>query len=130
MYVNPGCLKCISSLNLSLAKKELFVVSFILYLQNIKGTTKWIWFKSAVISKLHNNPLASCSCANLDFLLPQKAVWCSHYSSVFYLYSFWVFTLSNSSTLQTIRQHCFIIELNLFINSSIFLCQTSIFCVH
>ena len=31
LYVNPGFLKCISSINLSPANKNLFIISFILY---------------------------------------------------------------------------------------------------
>ena len=31
---NPGCLKCISGINLSSADKNLFTIAFILYFQN------------------------------------------------------------------------------------------------
>ena len=31
LYVNPGCLKCISGINLSAANKKLFIIEFILY---------------------------------------------------------------------------------------------------
>ena len=33
LYVNPGCLKCISGINLSSAYKNLLNISFILYLE-------------------------------------------------------------------------------------------------
>ena len=32
LYVNPDCLNCLSGMNLALADKNLFAISFVLYL--------------------------------------------------------------------------------------------------
>ena len=58
LYVNPGCFKCSSGINLSPANKGIFTIAFILYFQN----KVFIIGKSFIIStfvpvKLLNNPL-------------------------------------------------------------------------
>ena len=76
--MHPGCLKCISGMNLSPANKNFFTISFNLYLvltcwypYNKTGPCKGILLK--VIPKLLNNPQASRSLINLYFLLLQTA---------------------------------------------------------
>ena len=88
--------KCISGMNLYPANKSLFVISFILYLQNEIGATKGIWLKSDFkllsyflsyyIPKLLDNPLVSCFLMNLDFLLSHTAHF--HKSICFHLFLF------------------------------------------
>ena len=57
LYVNPGCLKCISGINLSPANKNLFIISFTLYFENKRSCNKGIQLKGVLIPKLLNNPL-------------------------------------------------------------------------
>ena len=56
----PGCLKCISSMNLPPANIKLFTVSFILYLLNKILPDRGILRKGLFNSELLNNPHASC----------------------------------------------------------------------
>ena len=74
LYVNLGCLKFISGINLFHANKNLFTISFILnlvltclVLLKEMEPTKGILLKGVFIPKLLNNPLASCSLINFDF---------------------------------------------------------------
>ena len=76
LYANLGCLKCISGINLSPTNKKLQTISFILYLLltcwiplNRRRPNKGILFNNVFIPKLLNNPLASYSLTNFDFLL-------------------------------------------------------------
>ena len=66
------CFKCILVINSFPPNKNWFLTSFILHLWNKRGTNTGIWLKSTLILKLLNNPLASCSLINLDFLLSQN----------------------------------------------------------
>ena len=77
LYVNPGCLKFIWGINVSLGNKNLLTISFILYLvltclilPKQRGPAEGIWLKGFFIPKVLNNQLASCCLINLDFLLP------------------------------------------------------------
>ena len=67
-------LKCISGINLSTARKNLFLISFILYTQwnciQSKTFNNGILLKGVLISKLLNKPFAPCCFSNLDFLSP------------------------------------------------------------
>ena len=100
-----------SGMNQSSANKNLFAISFILYLVltylillKQKEPTKDILLKGLFTLKLLCNPVASCSLINFDFLL-------SHTAQVekritlpfFYLYNFWIFTFYIYFMLQTIR---------------------------
>ena len=80
LFVNPGCLKCISGINLYPAIKKMFTISFFQYLVltclmllNNLGPTKGILLKGVFIPKLLNNPLASCCLINFDYLLSHTA---------------------------------------------------------
>ena len=66
LLVNPGYLKFIPGINLSLANEKLFTISFILYLCEILPI-RGIMLKGEL--DLNNNPLASCSLINLNILL-------------------------------------------------------------
>ena len=66
IYVNLGCLKCISGMNLSPANKRFFIILFILYLQNrISSAIGNLLKIFSFISKLLNIQL--CSLVNLYF---------------------------------------------------------------
>ena len=81
-------------MNLSPANKNLFTKSFILYLYNKGGPNKGIRLKRVFIPKLLNNPLASCSLINLDFLLLQTVQFgISIILPFFVFYNFWVSTI-------------------------------------
>ena len=80
LFVNPGYLKCISGINLSPANKNMFTISFILYLlltclilSKQKGAFSLILLKGFFIPKLLNNPLASCCLISFHFLLSHFA---------------------------------------------------------
>ena len=116
LYLNPGCLKCISCTNLSPENKNLITISLILYSWNKREINKGILLESVFIPKPLNNPLASCSLINLDFLLSQTANFDKGIIlPVFCRYIFLIFTFCISSALQTIRQHCFINRIKLSI---------------
>ena len=95
LYVNPGCLKCISCINLSPANKNFLTISFILHFVltclNKRESTKGILLKGVFISKLLNNPLDFCCLISFDFLLSHTTQFLhtKHYSSVFCTCNFW-----------------------------------------
>ena len=64
-YVNPGCLKWISGINISPSNKNLITISLILHntgpTKDKRGPTKRILLEGVFIPKLLNNSLASCS---------------------------------------------------------------------
>ena len=59
-YVNPGCFKCISGINLCLANKSLFTITFIFYFLNkMFSMDKSLTIGTFIPVNLLNNPLAS-----------------------------------------------------------------------
>ena len=80
-----------------------------------RGPDKGILFKGGFIPKLLDNPLVSCYLIKSDFLLSRTA----HFDKkniilpFFCFWNFWVFNFCIFSTIQEIRQHCFINRLNL-----------------
>ena len=64
---NPGCFKRISGINLTPANQNLFIISFILYIQSKIEPCIGILSKPSFIPNLLSSPLASCSLINLDF---------------------------------------------------------------
>ena len=107
-YVNMGCLKCISGINLSPANKNLFTISSILYvvltwlIWNKRGPTKWILLTGVFVPKPLKNRLASCSLINLGFLLTHSAHFDKGIILPFFVFTTWIFTFCIFSTLQTI----------------------------
>ena len=59
LYVNPGCFKCISGINLSPANKNLFTILFILYFQNTISPNIGTLLDGVLRPKLPNSPFAS-----------------------------------------------------------------------
>ena len=64
LYVNSGCFRCISGINLSPANKTLLFVVFIVFIFSEKIHNHDFW-----ISNHLNSLFFSCSSINLDFLL-------------------------------------------------------------
>ena len=62
-------LKCISGVNLSPANKSLFIISFVIYLENKIEPAEGILVQGVFIPKLLNYPPASCSLINPNFSL-------------------------------------------------------------
>ena len=59
LYVNPAYFNCISGIDISLTNKNLFIISFILYVKTKEDLTKE--FEGGFNSKPLNNHLASRS---------------------------------------------------------------------
>ena len=72
--VNPGCLKCILSINVSPINKNLLTISIMFYLQSKMSPNNGILLKCIFNLKLLNNPLCFCILINLD-LLPLHCVY-------------------------------------------------------
>ena len=94
LYVNPGCLKCISGVNLSLANKNLFTISFILYLYKLLLIRR-ILLKDELGTNC--KPLASCPLINVKFLpletaqlcLYSENIWCNIFFAYKLFNLFW-----------------------------------------
>ena len=70
LYVNPGCIKCISGINLSLLIK---VVYYCIHFIVLKQVFKLLRIGTFIPVNLLNNPLASCSLINFGFWLSHTA---------------------------------------------------------
>ena len=65
-----GCFKCISSINLSPANKNLLTILLILYNQSKISPNNGTVLDGVLIPKLLNIPFVSLFLMNIDFLLP------------------------------------------------------------
>ena len=66
LYVNAGCFKCISGMNLYPPNESFLIVSFSFYILKRTSPTTGMWLGDVFIGKLSNNQLTSCSLTNFD----------------------------------------------------------------
>ena len=102
MDIKRDCFKCISGINLSLASKSLFTISF-----NVTVKRKYLTQHLTVflIPKLLNKPFASCFFTNLDFLIRQTGRFDCIISVIFCSNHFCVNIFSIFFTLHSINLH-------------------------